>query len=79
MHLDKEGDGNSDKLYLYLLQEATEEELERLMDKIMVLFRFIHGNVCVLFLSEMVKIRIQYMYSYMLVSDFKNYIKVYVS
>lgn len=79
MHLDKEGVGNSDKLYLYLLQEATEEELERLMDKIMVLFRFIHGNICVLFLSEMVKIRIQYMYSYMLVSDFKNYIKMYVS
>lgn len=59
LHLDKEGVGNSDKLYLYLLQEATEEELERLMDKIMVLFRFIHGNICVLFLSEMVRIRIQ--------------------
>lgn len=26
------------------LQEATEEELERLLDKIMVLFRFIHGE-----------------------------------
>ena len=26
------------------LQEATEEELERLLDKIMVLFRFIHGK-----------------------------------
>ena len=25
-------------------KEATEEELERLMDKIMVLFRFIHGK-----------------------------------
>jgi len=24
-------------------QESTEEELERLLDKIMVLFRFIHG------------------------------------
>lgn len=64
LHLHKEDDCNSDKLYMYLLQEATEEELERLMDKIMVLFRFIHGNICVLFLSEMVKIRIQYMYSY---------------
>ena len=29
---------------LDLLQEATEEELERLLDKIMVLFRFIHGE-----------------------------------
>lgn len=28
----------------FVFQEATEEELERLMDKIMVLFRFIHGN-----------------------------------
>ena len=27
------------------MQEATEEELEKLLDKIMVLFRFIHGNV----------------------------------
>ena len=27
-----------------ILQEATEEELERLLDKIMVLFRFIHGK-----------------------------------
>ena len=26
-----------------LCQESTEEELERLLDKIMVLFRFIHG------------------------------------
>ena len=25
-------------------KEATEEELERLLDKIMVLFRFIHGK-----------------------------------
>lgn len=25
-------------------KEATEEELERLLDKIMVLFRFIHGE-----------------------------------
>lgn len=25
-------------------KEATEEELERLMDKVMVLFRFIHGK-----------------------------------
>lgn len=25
-------------------KEATEEELERLLDKIMVLFRFIHGQ-----------------------------------
>ena len=25
-------------------KEATEEELERLMDKIMVIFRFIHGK-----------------------------------
>ena len=27
-----------------VLQGATEEELERLLDKIMVLFRFIHGK-----------------------------------
>ena len=27
-------------------KEATEEELERLLDKIMVLFRFIHGKFC---------------------------------
>lgn len=27
------------------MQEATEEELEKLLDKIMVLFRFIHGKV----------------------------------
>jgi len=26
------------------LQEATEEELEKLLDRIMVLFRFIHGK-----------------------------------
>lgn len=26
-------------------KEATEEELERLLDKIMVLFRFIHGKI----------------------------------
>jgi len=30
---------------LFAVQEATEEELEKLLDKIMVLFRFIHGNV----------------------------------
>ena len=29
-----------------VFQEATEEELERLLDKIMVLFRFIHGQLC---------------------------------
>lgn len=51
LHLDKEDDGKSDKLYMFLLQEATEEELERLMDKIMVLFRFIHGNIYGLFLT----------------------------
>ena len=28
-----------------VFQEATEEELERLLDKIMVLFRFIHGEL----------------------------------
>lgn len=30
-------------------KEATEEELERILDKIMIIFRFIHGqfNVCV--------------------------------
>ena len=26
-------------------KEATEEELERLLDKIMVIFRFIHGKL----------------------------------
>ena len=25
-------------------KEATEEELERILDKIMIIFRFIHGN-----------------------------------
>jgi len=30
---------------LLLFQESTEEELERLLDKIMVLFRFIHGTL----------------------------------
>ena len=25
-------------------KEATEEELDKILDKIMVLFRFIHGN-----------------------------------
>ena len=29
-------------------KEATEEELERLLDRIMVLFRFIHGNYTIL-------------------------------
>lgn len=26
-------------------KEATEEELERILDKIMIIFRFIHGNL----------------------------------
>jgi len=30
-------------MWWLLCQESTEEELERLLDKIMVLFRFIHG------------------------------------
>lgn len=30
-------------LFFSILQEATEEELEKLLDRIMVLFRFIHG------------------------------------
>jgi hypothetical protein len=34
---------NVHKMSLWL-QEATEEELERLLDRIMVLFRFIHGK-----------------------------------
>lgn len=28
-------------------KEATEEELERILDKIMIIFRFIHGPFCV--------------------------------
>ena len=30
-------------------KEATEEELERILDKIMIIFRFIHGNTLFIF------------------------------
>ena len=30
-------------------KEATEEELERILDKIMIIFRFIHGNSLFIF------------------------------
>ena len=43
------------KIQRSILKEATEEELERLLDKIMVLFRFIHGKfIAALFLAHLV-------------------------
>lgn len=33
-------------------KEATEEELERILDKIMIIFRFIHGNGVYVYLES---------------------------
>ena len=43
-------------------KEATEDELERLLDKIMVIFRFIHGKD--VFEAFYKKVRISLIYSF---------------